>query len=73
MGPVAAGTTAAVALSSGYGPHTHRDGVIYVGGQASGSGVYDSMSARTLKHAQRHYRRVASSGGSQKVWTARPA
>lgn len=69
---VRAGTTVAVALSSGYGPHTHRDGVIYIGGQESGSGVYDSVSARTLRHAQRHHRRAASSGIPDRTSSATP-
>lgn len=32
------GTTVAVAFSSGNGPHTRRDGVIFVGDQTTGSG-----------------------------------
>lgn len=48
------GTTLAVAFSSGYGPHTNRAGVIFVGGQATGSGVYDRLSSKTLQRAQRH-------------------
>lgn len=48
------GTTLAVAFSSGYGPHSHRDGVIFVGGQMTGSGVYDRLSSKTLDRAQRH-------------------
>lgn len=51
---VAVGTTLAVALSTGYGPHTHRDGVIFVGGQTTGSGVYDRLGPRVLARAQRH-------------------
>ncbi|MER6971117.1 hypothetical protein ABT304_08695 [Nocardioides sp. NPDC000445] len=48
------GTTLAVAFSSGYGPHSHRDDVIFVGSKMTGSGVYDRLSSRTLDRAQRH-------------------
>jgi hypothetical protein len=52
------GTTLAVALSTGFGTHTHRDGVVYVGSQQGGSGIYDRVSAKTVAHAQRHHRRL---------------
>ncbi|MFD4323572.1 hypothetical protein ACFWQC_02990 [Nocardioides sp. NPDC058538] len=54
------GMTLAVALSTGYGPHTHRDGVIYVGSEQNGSGVYDAVTAKTVVRAQRHQLRAAA-------------
>lgn len=57
---VTAGATLAVAMSSGYGPHSHREGVIYIGSQTNGSGVYDALSAKTLRRAQRHHLRLAA-------------
>ena len=33
------GATLTVAFSSGHGAHTNRDGVVFIGGQATGSGV----------------------------------
>lgn len=48
------GTTLAVAFSSGYGPHTGRGDVIFIGGQATGSGVHDRLSPKILDRAQRH-------------------
>ncbi len=48
------GATLAVATSSGYGPHTQRDDVVFVGGQTAGSGVYDRLSSKVLARAQRH-------------------
>lgn len=53
------GTALAVSLSTGYGPHTHRDGVVFVGSQYGGAGVYDWLSAKTLTRAARHHRRMA--------------
>ncbi|WP_406021827.1 hypothetical protein OH802_21345 [Nocardioides sp. NBC_00850] len=41
---VEAGSTLAVVFSSGYGPHSLRDGVIFVGNQTTGSGVHDRLS-----------------------------
>lgn len=52
---VTTGETLAVAMSSGYGQHTHRECVIYIGSQADGSGVYDVLSAKTLRRAKRHH------------------
>lgn len=51
---VEAGTTLAVMFSSGYGPHSHRDGVIFVGDRTTGSGVHDRLSSKALARAQRH-------------------
>lgn len=51
---VETGTTLAVAFSSGYGPHSHRDGVIFVGDQTAGPGVHDRLSAKILARARRH-------------------
>jgi hypothetical protein len=63
------GATLAVTFSSGYGPHSHHDGVIFVGDQASGSGVHDRLSTNVLARAQRHqirfkerHARLASEG-----------
>lgn len=56
---VDSGSALAVSLSTGYGPHTHRDGVVYVGSQYGGTGVYDRLSAKTLVRANRHHRRQA--------------
>lgn len=54
---VETGTTLTIALSSGYGPHSHRDGVIFVGDQTTGSGVHDRLSSKILARAQRHQAR----------------
>ena len=51
---VETGTTLAVTFSSGYGPHSHRDGVIFIGDQAYGSGVHHRLSSKVLARAQRH-------------------
>lgn len=57
---VTTGETLAVTMSPDYGPHTDREGVIYIGSQANGSGVYDALSAKTLRRAQRHHFLLAS-------------
>lgn len=57
---VETGATLAVAFSAGYGPHSDRDGVVFVGGEATGSGVHDRLSSKTLARAQRHQIRSAA-------------
>lgn len=56
----AAGSTLAVWFRSGYGPHTDRDGVVYIGTNDGRSGVCDRISAKTVAHARRHHRRSRS-------------
>jgi len=53
---------AAVAVSSniGYGPHTKRDDVIFVGSEQGGSGVHALIPEVTLRRARRHERRMSS-------------
>ncbi len=56
---VTVGEVMAVQASSGYGPHTPRDDVLYVGGERTGSGIHRAMSRREAKRATRHYRLFA--------------
>ena len=55
---VAPGSVVAVASSIGYGPHTHRDNVIYVGTREGGSGIRAALAGKTLKYAKRHRKRT---------------
>lgn len=55
---VRAGQMAVVKASTGYGPHTPRDDVLYVGGERTGSGIHWIMSARNVKRARRHDKRA---------------
>lgn len=54
------GSALAVALSTGYGTHTHRSGVVYVGSQEGGSGVYARLDAKTLARTRRHQLRAVA-------------
>lgn len=59
------GSVVAVSHSQGWGPHTNRDGVLYIGNQATGqSGVYATFGSKELVRAQRHYRRHATISGT---------
>lgn len=51
---VSSGQMAAVQFSEGWGPHTHRDGVLYVGHKETGHGIYELLSAQEVKRASRH-------------------
>lgn len=51
------GEIAAVEASVGYGPHTLRDDVLYIGGEHTGSGIHHVMSALDVKRARRHLKR----------------
>jgi hypothetical protein len=52
------GQMAAVQVSTGWGPHTQRDGVLYVGGEQAGSAIHELMSSRDVIRAGRHYERI---------------
>jgi hypothetical protein len=58
------GSVVAVRLSQGWGPHTRRDDVLYVGngGPARQSGVHATFGARELVRARRHFRRQQAIG-----------
>jgi hypothetical protein len=60
------GSVVAVSHSQGWGPHTNRDGVLYIGTQApeQQSGVYATFNAKELARAQRHYHRQTTISGS---------
>lgn len=60
------GSVVAVSHSQGWGPHTNRDNVLYIGNQAPGqqSGVYATFGSKELVRAQRHFRRQAAVGGT---------
>ncbi len=51
---VSSGQMAAVQFTEGWGPHTQRDGVLYVGHKDTGHGIYELLSAREVKRASRH-------------------
>lgn len=53
------GEIAAVEASTGYGPHTPRDDVLYVGTERTGTGIHYIMSARMAKRAGRHLKRLS--------------
>jgi hypothetical protein len=52
------GQMAGVQVSTGWGPHSERDGVLYVGGEHTGSGIHQLMSSRDVNRARRHYERT---------------
>ena len=56
------GSVVAVGLSEGWGPHTRRDDVLYIGNgdPAPQSGVHATFGARELVRAQRHFRRQSA-------------
>lgn len=52
---VAKGSIVAVQASQGWGPHTQRDNVLYIGdGPSHSSGVHAVIDAKTLARARRH-------------------
>ncbi|AKS33509.1 hypothetical protein [Mycolicibacterium goodii] len=52
------GSVVAVRPTVGWGPHTRRDDVLYIGTEVSRqSGVYGGIDARTLTNARRHNNR----------------
>lgn len=50
------GSVVAVAASQGWGSHTRRDDVLFIGSQDH-PGVHASLDAATVRRAQRHHRR----------------
>lgn len=58
------GSVVAVRPTVGWGPHSGREHVLYIGTEANRqSGVYGAVDARTLTRARRHgYRQQASPG-----------
>ncbi|MFT9662959.1 hypothetical protein ACM0CQ_11945 [Mycobacteroides abscessus subsp. abscessus] len=64
------GSVVAVRHSQGWGPHNHRDDVLYVGDGPNGrSGIYGTLDAKTLIGARRHY---ASSAMANRSVTGHP-
>lgn len=61
---VSPGSVVAVRESVGYGPHTNRDGVVYIGSKDGGGGVHATVDARTVKRAGRHWRRTRAAASS---------
>lgn len=51
---VAPGAVVAVKLSEGWGPHTRRDDVLFIGSQDR-AGVHATLDAATVRRAQRHH------------------
>jgi hypothetical protein len=53
------GSVVAVHLNQGWGPHTCRDDVLYIGRNTPTphSGIYATFSTQELTRAQRHFRR----------------
>lgn len=50
------GSVVAVRHSQGWGPHTHRDNVLYIGdGPTRHSGIHGALDAKTLARARRHF------------------
>ncbi|MCH9729754.1 MAG: hypothetical protein K0U84_08790 [Actinomycetia bacterium] len=58
------GSVVAVRLSKGWGSHTRRDGVLYIGngGTTDQSGIYATFGARELTQAQRHFQQQGIAG-----------
>lgn len=50
---VAPGSVVAVNVSEGWGPHTRRSDVLFIGAQDR-AGVYATLDAATVRRAQRH-------------------
>lgn len=61
------GSVVAVHLNQGWGPHTCRDDVLYIGNNAPTpqSGIYATFSTQELTRAQRHFRRHFPLGGTR--------
>lgn len=59
------GSVIAVHHNQGWGPHSQRDDVLYIGRNAPTpqSGVYATFSAHELTRAQRHFRHQPPLGG----------
>lgn|ERR1700722_3154672 len=57
------GSVVAVHLSQGWGPHTGRDDVLYVGSEHRGSGIYAVVDAQAVKRVLRHSRTPANVRG----------
>ena len=51
------GDVVVIRSSVGFGPHTRRDDVIFIGSERGGPGVLDRIPARTVQRAARHDRR----------------
>ncbi|MBV0917947.1 hypothetical protein [Mycobacteroides chelonae] len=58
---VTKGSIVAVQAAQGWGPHTRRDNVLYIGGGPSHrSGVHAAIDAKTLARARRHLSAAAT-------------
>lgn len=55
------GQTLLVSASSGFGPHTGRHGVLYVGTESGDRGIHRSLSPNQSKRARRHLSRTGGS------------
>lgn len=61
---ITAGSMVLVQTSTGWGPHTNRDDVLWIGSKdlPAGSGIFAVIAAGDLKRWSRHYRRLAKDG-----------
>lgn len=57
------GSVVAVHSSQGWGPHTRRDDVLFVGSEHRGSGIYAVVDAEAMKRVLRHSRTTANVRG----------
>ena len=51
------GSVVAVVVSQGWGPHTNKSDVLFVGGEHSGHGIEGTFDRKSLARARRHWRR----------------
>jgi hypothetical protein len=59
---IAVSQVLAVSLGIGYGPHTNREGVVYIGQRGTSTGVRAVLPGSVVAAASRHYERVQRSG-----------
>jgi hypothetical protein len=55
---IAAGQVLAVTPQIGYGPHTRREGVVFIGDKWQGTGIRAALPAHVVKAADRHHERA---------------
>lgn len=55
------GSVVAVRMSEGWGPHTRREDVLFIGTERpQQSGIYDTVDAKTLARARRYHQQAVS-------------
>lgn len=61
---ITAGSMVLVHASTGWGPHTNRDDVLWIGSEdlPAGAGIFAVIASGDLKRWKRHYRRLARNG-----------